>query len=79
MAKLSEKGIGEAKDLLEDYQKICDMLFDVDKRKFCLYLTSEDDKKDFAEVVVRRSGAKALLEAEKEWTAAELKKLGIEV
>lgn len=81
MAKLNEKQRSEAKQLLEEYQTICEMLSDVDRRIFQLYLTSsrEGTTDDFAEVSVSRKGAKDLLIAEKEWTKRELVKLGIEV
>lgn len=79
MAKLNEKQRMEAKDLLESYEMIDGMLSDVDRRIFRISIQSESSDKDFADVEVSRKGAKALLQSEKEWTVAELKKLGIEV
>lgn len=79
MAKLNEKQRAEVKDLLEDYQKICDLLSDVERRAFQIYLTSDKDGDDFVEVQVSRKGAKTLLQEEKSWTEGELKRLGIEV
>jgi hypothetical protein len=79
MVKLNEKQLGEVKDLLEDYQTICDMLSDCERSIFRLYLMSEKDESDTAEVEISRKGAKTLLQAEKEWTAANLAQLGIEV
>jgi hypothetical protein len=79
MAKLSEKQRAEAKDLLGDYQTICDMIHDANRRQFAISIQSTTDKDDFEEVQVRRQPAKELLEAEKKWTEDELKKLGIEV
>jgi hypothetical protein len=77
MTKLSEKQRAEAKELLGDYQTICDMIHDADRRQFEVQSTTEKD--DFEQVAVSRKGAKTLLEVEKAWTEAELKKLGIEV
>ncbi len=65
MTKLNEKQRAEVKDLLEDYQKICDILGDVDRRIFQIYLTSDKDGNDFSEVQVTRKGAKTLLQSEK--------------
>lgn len=79
MTKLNEKQRAEAKELLGDYQKICDMLHDVGRPIFTVYIQSDRDKEDFEEVQVSVKGARALLENEKMWTEAELKKLGIEV
>ena len=79
MAKLNEKQRAEAKALLDDYQKICDMLHDVGRPTFTVSIQSDRDKDDFEEVQVSVKGARALLEAEKIWTTDELKKLGIEV
>lgn len=78
--KLNEKQRGEAKELLEEYQTICDMLSDVERRIFLLYLTStKEGENDHCEVSVSRKNAKDLLLAEKKWTETELAKLGIEV
>jgi hypothetical protein len=77
--KLTEKQRTEAKELLADYQNILDMLHDVGSPRFTVYIQSDRDKDDFGEVQVHAKGAKKLLEEEKEWTEAELKKLGIEV
>lgn len=80
MTKLSEKARGEVKDLLDDYQKICDMLQDASKRQFLVHLTGySEDGDDIDELLVRTSAAVELLKAEKQWTEDELKKLGIEV
>ena len=79
VTKLNEKQRAEVKVLLEDYQTICDMLSDVDRKLFRVLITSESDDKDFADVAVSRKGAKVLLQSEKEQTEAELKTLGIEV
>lgn len=78
MIKLSEKQRAEAKELLGDYQTTCDMINDVGRRMFSLTITSESDANDFSELVVSSKNAKVLLEAEKEQTILELKKLGIE-
>lgn len=80
--KLNEKQRAEAKAILEDYQAICDVLHDVDRRIFQIFLTSdkaEEGDKDFVQVQVSRTGAKTLLQAEKALAEGELRKLGIEV
>src|SRR5260221_569454 len=46
MIKLTEKQKTEAKELLGDHQTICDMLADVDRHKFTLYLMSDSDSYD---------------------------------
>jgi hypothetical protein len=79
MTKLSEKQRGEVTDLLDGYQKICDLLSDIRRPKFLLYIMSMSDENDTAEVQVRASSAKLLLESEKAWTIDKLKNLGIEV
>jgi hypothetical protein len=77
--KLTEKQRTEAKEFLADYQNILDMLHDVGSPRFIVYIQSDRDKDDFSEVQVHAKGAKELLEEERKWTEAELKKLGIEV
>jgi hypothetical protein len=79
MAKLSEKQRNEARNLLDDYQKIFDLLNDISRPKFLVYIMSTNEESDTAEVQVRASVAKTLLESEKAWTISELKKLNIEV
>lgn len=79
MAKLSEKQRTATKELLEDYEKITAMLYDIPRRQFVLSLTSETDDHDFEDVKITRDAAKTVLENEKLWTEKELRKLGIEV
>jgi hypothetical protein len=77
--KLNEKARGEAQKLLGEYQTICDMLNDIKRPSFRLTITASNDADDFAEVEVSEKNARVLLEAERQWTVTELKKLGIEV
>lgn len=79
MAKLSEKQITEVKELLGDYQKICDLLSTAGKSKYSIYIVADDDSEDTEEVQVRKTAAIELLKAEKLWAAAELQNLGITV
>lgn len=80
MTKLTAKKRDDAKDLLEDHQKVTDALAQVSKASWgsCLCLANDKDN-DSVEVNFNYSIAKRALLEQKEWVEKELKKLGIEI
>lgn len=80
MIKLTAGKRDEAKALLEDHQKVCDALKQVDKATWVtsIFLTHADGTEDLS-VECRHTVAKAALVEQKGWIEAELENLGDQV
>jgi len=79
--KLTEKQRDDLKSLLEDHQKITDALSMVKRSTFTRVLTiaNPESSDEFYEVDLNYNFAKSALIAQRDWTEAELKKLGVAV
>lgn len=80
MTTLTTKKRDDAKALLEDHQKVSDALDQVDKVTWVsvMCLANEKDN-DSVEVSFHHTIARKALKEQKDWTAKELAKLGLEI